>query len=133
NQQRYTLAHEHRHFHLDYNSPRRRAETILGASILLVLDGDRPPTRAERLHAALSTIHLGVMSHVMERPDEGLPTNIVIDIENRANRLALELLAPALPLIQLMSQASAPRGFTTRLIYLTQHFTTEYGLPEDVA
>jgi len=133
NEQRFTLAHELAHFLLDYQAPRQRAVSILGSSILPVLDGDRPPTRAERLHAVLSTVHLGVMSHVMERPDEGLPTNVVIDIEDRANRLAVELLAPALPLYELMGQAIALRGFSTRLIYLTQHLAAEYGLPETIA
>jgi hypothetical protein len=132
-EQRLTLAHELAHFLLDYQAPRKRAVTILGASILLVLDGDRPPTREERLHAVLSTVHLGVMSHVMERPDEGLPTNVVIDIEDRANRLALELLAPALPLCELMGQATAPRKFSARLIYLIRHLIGEYGLSETVA
>jgi len=132
-EQRFTIAHELAHFLLDYQAPRQRAVTILGDSILPVLDGDRSPTREERLHAVLSTVHLGVMSHVMERPDEGLPTNVVIDLEDRANRLALELLAPALPLCELVSQAIAPRGFNARLIYLTQHLVAEYGLPEAVA
>ncbi len=154
-EQRFTLAHELAHFLLDYQAPRQRAVTILGASILPVLDGDRLPTRAERLHAVLSTVHLGVMSHVMERPDEGLPTNVVINIEDQANRLALELLAPVLPLCELMSSRATarvaptmttgqeepyhsdrpeePRGFSARLIFLTQHLTAEYGLPETVA
>jgi hypothetical protein len=132
-EQRFTMAHELAHFLLDYQAPRQRAVNILGPSILPVLDGDRSPTRTERLHAVLSTVHLGVMSHVMERPDEGLPTNAVIDIEDRANRLALELLAPALPLCELMSQAVVPQGFKARLTYLTQHLISEYGLPEAVA
>ena len=132
-EQRFTLAHEMSHFLLDYQAPRQRAVTILGASILPVLDGERPPTLAERLHAVLSTVPLGVMSHVMERPDKGLPTSIVIDIEDRANLLALELLAPAFPLEELMSQATAPRGFGARLEFLTHHVVVNYGLPETIA
>ncbi len=128
-----TLAHELAHFLLDYQAPRQRAVSVLGESILAVLDGDRPPTLAERLHAVLSTVPLGVMSHLMERPDEGLPTNAVIDVEERANRLTLELLAPALPLQELMGQPRAPRGFTARLAFLTQHLVAEYGLPRIVA
>ncbi len=132
-EQRFTLAHELAHFLLDYQAPRQRAITILGASILPVLDGDRPPTRAERLHAVLSTVPLGVMSHFMERPDEGLPPNAVIDVEDRANRLALELLAPALPLEELMNSAAAPRGFSTRRVFLAEHLTAQYGLPGTIA
>ena len=129
NEQRFTLAHELAHFLLDYQAPRRRAVAILGPSILPVLDDDRPPTPAERLHAVLSSVPLGVLSHVMERPDDGLPTSVVIDIEDRANRLALELLAPAFPLQEMMSLATAPRGFSTRLAFLTQHLIVQYRLP----
>src|SRR6266581_2865974 len=110
-EQRFTLAHELAHFLLDYQAPRQCAITIFGPPILPVLDGDRQATLAERFHAVLSTVPLGVMSHFMERPDDGLPGNEVIDVEDRANRLALELLAPALALEELMTQATAPRGF----------------------
>lgn len=132
-EQRFTLAHELAHFLLDYQAPRQRVLTALGESILPVLDGDRPPTVAERLHAVLSTVPLGVLSHLMERPDEGLPGNTVIDIEDRANRLALELLAPALPLQELMERTTAPRGFRTRLAFLTGQLITGYGLSEVIA
>ena len=133
NEQRFTLAHELAHFLLDYQAPRQRALTIFGETILPVIDGDRPPALAERLHAVLSTVHLGVMSHLMERPDEGLPSDTVIDVEDRANRLALELLAPALPLQKLMEQATTPRGFNTRLTFLTKQLITESGLSEAIA
>src|SRR2546421_5597152 len=144
-EQRFTMAHELAHFLLDYQAPRQRAVTILGSTILPVLDGDRPPTRAERLHAVLSTIHLGVMSHVMERPDVGLSTNVVIDIEDRANRLAIELLAPLSKVTARVTPTlnenvstachspGEPRGFKARLTCLTQHLIAEYGLPEAVA
>ncbi len=144
-EQRFTMAHELAHFLRDYQAPRQRAVNILGPSILPVLDGDRSPTRTERLHAVLSTGHLGVMSHVMERPDEGLPTNAVIDIEDRANRLALELLAPVSKVTARIAPTindnvptasrsiGKPQGFDARLTYLSQHLITEYCLPEVVA
>jgi len=132
-EQRFTLAHELAHFLLDYQLPRQRALSALGPSILPVLDGERAPTLAERVHAVMSSVHLGAMSHVMERPESGLPTNLVIDIENRADRLALELLAPAESLCALMQQATAPRGFDGRLAYVTQVLTQHYGLPGAIA
>lgn len=132
-EQRFTVAHELAHFLLDYQAPRQRAISILGPSILPVLDGLRPPSLAERLHAVLSTVPLGVMSHLMERPDDGLPSHIVIDSEDRADRLALELLAPAAPLFDLLKQPTVPRGFTTRLTYVTQYLNAIYGLPETIA
>ncbi len=132
-EQRFTLAHELAHFLLDYQAPRQRAVAVLGPSILAVLDGERPPTPAERVHAVLSNVPLKGMSHFMERPDEGLPLNIVLDIENRADRLALELLAPTFLLQGRMSRATAPRGFIARLEFLSQVLVTEYGLPETIA
>jgi hypothetical protein len=132
-EQRFTLAHELAHFLLDYQAPRRRAVAILGASILPVLDGDRPPTVTERVHAVLSTVPLGTMSHFMERPDEGLPATIVIDIEDRADHLALELLAPGSSLQEMMSRSTAPRGFNKRLLFLAQQLTALYGLPTSIA
>ena len=132
-EQRFSLAHELAHFLLDYSAPRQRALAILGPSILPVLDGERAPTEAERVHAVLSAVPLGVMSHFMERPEHGLPGNIILDIEDRADRLALELLAPAAELQALLRQAGAPRGYTARLTYAQKVLSEEYGLPEDIA
>lgn len=132
-EQRFTLAHELAHFLLDYQAPRQRAVTILGPSILPVLDGDRSPTVSERVHAVLSSISLGAMSHFMERPDDGLPATIILDIEDRADRLALELLAPASSLQEMMSCAAAPRGFDKRLLFLTQQLIALYGLSATIA
>ncbi len=132
-EQRFTLAHELAHFLLDYLLPRQRALTTLGTSILPVLDGERAPTLEERLQAVLSAVPLGVMSHVMERPDDGLPTNTVLAIEDRADRLALELLAPAQSLYSLMQSETAPKGFDRRLTFLTRLLVQHYGLPDIMA
>ena len=131
-EQRVTLAHELAHFLVDYKAPRERAISIFGSTILPILDGERSLTDVERIHAVLSTVHLGSMSHVMERPDEGLPSNIVLDIEDRADRLAFELLAPA-SLLQEQMQQSNVRGFKARHTLLTQHLLTVHGLPECIA
>jgi IrrE N-terminal-like domain len=132
-EQRFTLAHELAHFLLDYQFPRQRAVNILGPSIRPVLDGERAPTLAERVHAVMSSVHLGTLSHVMERPESGLPPNMVLDIEDRADRLALELLAPVESVCALLQQPTAPRGFDARLAYVTQLLTRRYGLPPAIA
>lgn len=132
-EQRFTLAHELAHFLLDYQFPRRRAVDALGPSILAVLDGERAPTLAERVHAAMSSVHLGTLSHMMERPESGLPANIVLDMEDRADRLALELLAPAEAVCALLRQPAVPGGFEARLMYATQLLTRSYGLPIAIA
>ena len=132
-EQRFTLAHELAHFLLDYQLPRQLALDALGPAILPILDGERAPSIEQRLHAVMSGVHLGTLSHVMERPENGLPTNLVLDIENRADRLALELLAPAEALLALMGRREAPRGYEARLAYLAQALSQEYGLPAAVA
>lgn len=95
-ERRFTLAHELAHLLIDYREPRRQAISALGEAILPVLDGERPPTRAERLHAILDYVPLGLHVDMMERTSEGgYTTQGTLDAEERANLLALELLAPA--------------------------------------
>ncbi|HLW00263.1 MAG TPA: ImmA/IrrE family metallo-endopeptidase [Ktedonobacterales bacterium] len=128
-EQRFTLAHELAHFLLDYQRPRQRALAALGEAILPVLDGARSPTVEERLHAVLTHVPLGVLHHLMERPDEGLPAGTVLEVEDRADRLALELLAPARLLLERMVAPSAPLAFRERLAFLTHALVTEKNLP----
>lgn len=128
-ERRFTLAHELAHFLLDYQAPRQRALAALGEAILPVLDGARPPTLEERLHAALADTPLGVLQHIMERPDEGLPAGKVLAIEDRADRLALELLAPAHLLLERLSAPSAPQAFRERLVFMTTILVAEWKLP----
>jgi len=95
-EQRFSIAHELAHFLRDYWSLRRRILNRLGAKALEVLDGERPPTAQERLHALLRNAPLGFHLHLMERDDEGNPaTSSIAQAENDADRLAYELLAPA--------------------------------------
>jgi hypothetical protein len=94
-EQRFTQAHELGHFLADYQWPRQRALDALGEVIRPVLDGDRPPTRTERVHAALADVPLGYFHDLMAR-DEGGQINMasVRNTEARADCLALNLLAP---------------------------------------
>lgn len=132
-EQRFTLAHELAHFLLDYQRPRQRALASLGEAILPILDGVRPPTLEERLHAVLADAPLGVLRHLMERPDEGLPAGTVLDVEDRADRLALELLAPSRLLLERLAATSAPVAFHDRLAFLTYALITEKNLPPEKA
>lgn len=94
-EQRLSLAHELAHFLLDYVAPRDRALQAFGPSILPVLDGDRPPTDAEKLSAVLSGVNLGVYSRLWLRGPLGLARDAaVVAHEDLADRLAIEILAP---------------------------------------
>jgi hypothetical protein len=90
-ERRFTLAHEAGHFLLDYYMPRARAQTLLGESILPVLDGDREPSSSERLIAAIRNCPLGMHIHLLDRRQ---PNVVINRSEDRANRFAWEILAP---------------------------------------
>jgi len=132
-EQRYTIAHETAHFLLECWGPLRQAEEVLGEGIVDVLEGRRSPTLDERLEAILSNVPLRLVSHLMERPEAGLPSMLVLDAEDRADRLALELLAPFRRLVEFMGQPETPRGYRSRLSYLTQALGKMNGVPIDPA
>lgn len=94
-EQRFSLAHELAHFLRDYLRPRAMVAERLGKATLEVLDGDRPPTPDERLHALLRNVTVGPFAHLLRRDDSGRPlTPAERDAEGAADRLAFELLAP---------------------------------------
>lgn len=95
-ERRFSFAHELAHFLRDYAVPRRQVERSVGPTALEVLDGLRPPTADERLHAVLRHRSLTPHCHFMSRDAAGRPRG---EDERRAeadaDRLAFELLAPA--------------------------------------
>ncbi len=121
-EQRFSIAHELAHFLRDYWSLRRRILKRLGAEALQVLDGDRPPTAQERIHALLRNVPLGFHLHLMERDSEGNPsTSSIAKAETDADRLAYELLAPAEHVL-----ADEPGGKQA----LVRRLREFYGLPD---
>ena len=135
-EKRFTTAHELAHFLLDYREPRRRAVEALGDGIVPVLDSVRPPTSTERLHAILSTVPLGLHVALMERTSVGGYTaRATLDAEDRADRLALELLAPSADALNAISALAGSRevGHTERQQQAAQLLGSRYGLPEEQA
>jgi hypothetical protein len=93
---RFSLAHEVAHFLRDYDSLRRTAAARLGRAVLEVLDGKRPATPAERLHAVFRGVPVAAHVHLLRRDDAGRPqSDAEREAEAAADRLAFELLAPA--------------------------------------
>ena len=129
-----SLAHEVAHFLLDYLDPREAAVAALGETALEILDGVRQPTPQERLTGALRGVQLGVHTHLMERSNSGVPPSVdVVDREDKADRLALELIAP---LDVVTSQLDA-EGFEWRgpsaLDAAVERLVVGFGLPRAAA
>lgn len=105
-EQRFTLAHEVAHFVLDHLQPRARALRARGRSILPVLDGRREPSIEDHLFSVLERIPYRTQANFMDRNDTGKPrTGRVMESEQRADRLAFELLAPRRELRPLLDHA----------------------------
>lgn len=121
-EQRFSIAHELAHFLRDYWSVRRRISKRLGAGVLEVLDGERPPTTQERMHALLRNEALGFHLHLMERDLDGNPaTQAIAKSEDDADRLAYELLAPA--------EHVLADGASSNTHALVERLQRHYGLP----
>jgi hypothetical protein len=133
NEQRYTLAHEISHFLLDYLYPRRHALQLFGETIRPVLDGERPPTPTERVHALLSSTNLTSYLDFMPRSSQGtLDRSFILRAEDKADRLALELLAPFELISAQLTNSTVPLSLE-RSSFTTNLLTSTYGLPTAVA
>ncbi len=131
-ERRFTLAHEAAHFVLDYQAKRERALAGLGPAIQAVLDGERPPTAQERVHALLANVTLGVHVHLMERGPDGLPCPEAADAECDADRLALELLAPEREALALVRATQGERH-VVRVARAAAALAARFGLPMPMA
>lgn len=108
-EQQFTAAHEAAHFIEDHLRPRQKALDTFGEIIRPVLDGHRSPTREESVSSILNRVPLGVQVHLMARSRTGAICSW--DVEEReqsADRLALELLAPASAAIKLLRRSASP-------------------------
>ncbi|NOK20960.1 ImmA/IrrE family metallo-endopeptidase [Corallococcus carmarthensis] len=124
--QRFTLAHELGHFFLDHLLPRRRALDFFGDGIRDVLDQKRLPTREESLTAVLEGVPIGVQIHLMDRgPTGDIGKGVVARSEQRADRLALEWLAPSKLARQVMQEGPDDTQ--------VQRLAHSFGLPQHMA
>jgi len=120
-ERRFSLAHEAAHFIQDHMVPRAVAIRAFGQQIRPVLDGRRAPSRDESLSAVLRRVPLGPQVHLMTRSETGsIVTWAVEESEQRADRLALELLAP-LHVFSSVARTTRPETLAKR-----------FGLPEVV-
>lgn len=132
---RFSLAHEVAHFWLDYFRPRQKAVAHFGPQILEVLNGIREATLEERVCALLGDVQIGVHTHMMERhADGGSATTSISDAEDRADRLALELLAPAEEVRAMLEEDFLLLADDEEVKSLSAKMLTDkFGLPASIA
>lgn len=134
NETRFSFAHEVAHFLLDYLWPRDAVLHALGECVRDVLDGHRLPSPEERLSAVLRRVNLGVFTHLMDRDRLGRIARAgVLDAEDRADRLALELLAPRVAIVADCERHGIAMGDPASAGELRELLTSKYGLPQQCA
>jgi hypothetical protein len=127
---RFTIAHEASHLLLDYLMPRQRAGQRFGSAIYDVMDGLRAPSVTERLYAILDRTSIGIHTNLMERNSTESEMN-VWKIEERTDRLALELLAP-FEMVLTQADITAP-SFEQRFSSISRSLVESFGLPLTLA
>ena len=133
-ERRFTLAHEVAHFLLDYYEPRQRARTRLGDGILEVFDGLHPPTVDERIEGVLSSISIVPYVHLMEqRGAVKLKRATIWQAENRADELALEILAPVKIVYSDLAKICTGCSYFVCFESAKQTLIEKYGLPKLIA
>ena len=133
-ERRFTVAHELAHFLIDYWLVRQRVVEALGPGIRDVLDGLRPPTVEERFQSILSEVPLKPYTHLLEKEGTGsfLRSN-VWTAENRADRLGLELMAPAEHVCTELRSAGDTDNYFICQTKARKLLLKKYGLPETAA
>lgn len=130
-ERRFTIAHEHGHFLLDYLEPRHRVLAD-APDLLAMVDGQRPPTSADRARAALARVPLGVHRHLLARDAGGGATVEVLGAEDDASGYALELLAPWDGVIRLVGNLDR-QPYEVMLSAAANAVSDVFALPMDVA
>lgn len=132
-EQRFSLAHEIAHFLYDYLRPRTAAIRALGTGITEVLDGVRLPNAGERLAGVLRGVPLGVYSHLGRRSSSGDVEDVgVLHVEDKADQLALELIAPLGRVTASVRRRLSPASESDDddVVFLLRE---DYGLPMGIA
>jgi hypothetical protein len=120
-----SITHEVAHFLRQCAQPRLRAVEALGPAALAVLDGLREPTPTERLSAVLRGVKFGVHVHYLRR-DGGFLSPAVQKVEDEADLLAWQLLAPEDDVVRLAGEEDDLAQVRTLLM-------ATFGLPATMA
>lgn len=134
-ERRYTIAHEISHFMLDYIIPREKAVVKMGPHITDVLDGLREATILEKVDSIINNVAVAPYTHLLEIEGDGSFQNIkVFNSENRADALAIELLAPKSEVIKRVFLTTKKKLNYDQFKEVAFEFLiNEYGLPMQIA
>lgn len=127
---RFTVAHETAHFLIDYWHPRKKSSMKYGVSILEVIDGFREPSIDERVYSIINGTPIGIFTNLMERKLQSENIDIWL-VENRADKIAIALLAPPNEVFKEIDIAS--RSFNERRHEIVSVLISNFGLPDYVA
>lgn len=134
NERRFSLAHEIAHFIIDYFEPRKKVLELLGDGGGEILDGLRPPKNEERLRGLLRGLQLGVFTHFMDRTSNGILQRIeAIETEDRADLLAIELLAPKTIVLERLNTIGINWRDTSATSIAKETLEYDFGLPSVIA
>jgi hypothetical protein len=130
-ERRFTIAHEAAHF-LDYLLARESAVARFGQQITEVLDGKRAPRPFERFGAIISHTSIRFFTDLMERDDLDVQEKDgVWEVEDRADQIALALLAPSEDV--LASTSPLAELFAERCQQIKKTLRSTFGLPASIA
>ncbi|GAK61107.1 hypothetical protein U27_01005 [Candidatus Vecturithrix granuli] len=130
----FTLAHEVSHFIVEYVQPRLKACELLGEEIIEVLDGLRPPSVEERIESIMSAINIKPHVHLLEHGGTGASARSSIwQAEDRADELALELVAPAEIVLSDLKATFDSMSYFECCHVAADILTQKFGLPGNVA
>ncbi len=133
-ERRFSLAHEVAHFILDYLIVREKTLKTYGEEVRDVLDGIRMPTALVGVKGIFRGIKLGTYSHLIARSVEGnVEKNEVLQAEDNADLLALELLAPKMAVLQRLEKLGVRWKEETAFQTAQYILTNDFGLPVNVA
>ncbi len=127
---RFSLAHEAAHFIIDHWEPRTAVAREITPETVEVFDGERAPTVAERFKGITRGVMIRAYEHFMDRSADGtIQLSPVLLAEDKADRLALELLAPASTVIGDRKKSGEPASQKS----LSMVLVGKFGLPDSVA
>lgn len=133
-EQRFTLAHEFAHYLSDYKLPRQSIIEKCGVSIIEALNNKRHFTTEEKLLALVQGYSLKAFTYLLDASATSAFERLhVWKAENKADELAMEILAPYTHILQDINRDSIVKSFSSLQQYLPKLLQVKYGFTINLA